>query len=211
MYKIPKIENAGQNYIVDDYTLIRTFQDGDKDSFRLLVNRYNEKVRNLIYRVLSENSSIDDLAQDVFIKVYESLNNFRFESSFYTWLYRITINKCRDEIRRKKLRKFASLDFIFTNGVEMKSPNDQYEKVEGDILVSEALSKLSSKQREIIILKDLNDLSYQEISEILNCEVGTVKSRLSRARIELAKIMKKMIGYNVASEEKNKTSLGLSR
>jgi RNA polymerase sigma-70 factor, ECF subfamily len=211
MYNALNIEKAGQNPIVDDFTLIKTFQEGDKDAFSILVNRYNEKVRNLIFRILSEVSIVDDLSQDVFIKVYESLNYFRFESSFYTWLYRITVNKCRDEIRKRKVRKFTSLDFIFSNGVEMKHPDDQYDRIESDLLVSEALSKLSSKQREIIILKDLNDLSYQEIGEILNCEIGTVKSRLSRARIELAKIMKKMIGYEIVNEEKHKTSLSLSR
>jgi RNA polymerase sigma-70 factor, ECF subfamily len=194
----------------DDEHVIRTIQDGDKESFRILIDKYNLKIRNLIYLIINDNSIVDDLAQDIFIKVYESLPNFRFEASFYTWLYRITVNKCRDEIRRRKIRKIASLDFIFSKNGEVMDPVDEFGDLENRLLFNDAIAKLSESQREIIILKDINDMSYIEIAEILDCEVGTVKSRLSRARIELAKTIKRMIGENNAKAERKKTSFSLS-
>ena len=95
-----------------DDVLISLFQNGQKEVFRFLVERYQERVRNLIYSIFKENGIVDDLAQEVFIKVYEALPKFRFESSFYTWLYRIAVNKSRDELRKRKVKRFFSLEVM---------------------------------------------------------------------------------------------------
>jgi RNA polymerase sigma-70 factor, ECF subfamily len=177
-----------------DFDLVRSFQEGNMASFECLVEKYREKIRNIIFLILNDSSVVDDLSQDIFIKVYESLSDFRSESSFYTWLYRITINKCRDEIRKKKIRKFISLDFRTKKGDEFMYVKDQYSGLDDNFLIEQAMVQLSAQQREIIILKDINDLSYNEIADILECGIGTVKSRLARARMELARIVKNLIG-----------------
>jgi RNA polymerase sigma-70 factor (ECF subfamily) len=148
-------------------------------------------VRNLIYSIFNDSSVVDDIAQEVFIRVYEGLPKFRFESSFYTWLYRITVNKSRDEMRKRKAKKFLSLHALLdTSNSEVLSklrvhPEDNTAKE----LVTKGLQQLPEKFRVPIILKDIDGLSYEEMAEIMQCELGTVKSRLSRARGMLRKIL----------------------
>lgn len=174
-----------------DDVLITLFQSGEEEVFRILVERYTQRVRNLIYSIFNEASLVDDIAQEVFIRVYEALPRFRFESSFYTWLYRITVNKSRDELRKRKTRKFFSLhSMLDASSEELQSkirvfPEDGSAKE----LVSKGLQQLPEKFRIPIILKDIDGLSYEEMAEIMQCEVGTVKSRLSRGRAMLRRIL----------------------
>ena len=91
-----------------DDSLIVLFQNGEREVFRFLVERYQEKVRNIVFSIFNDPDLVDDISQEVFIKVFLALQNFRFESSFYTWIYRITVNKCRDELRKKKVKRFFS-------------------------------------------------------------------------------------------------------
>jgi RNA polymerase sigma-70 factor, ECF subfamily len=177
----------------EDQEIIQNILNGKNDSFALILEKYREKVRNLVYLITNDRSCVDDLSQDIFLKVYESLRYFRNKSSFYTWLYKITVNKCRDEIRRKKYRKYLPVDSFINHQKEKLFMPDEYQKIENGLIVSEALKKLRYDHKEILILKEVNDLSYQEIAEILNCEVGTVKSRLSRARLEFANIISKLL------------------
>lgn len=175
-----------------DDTLIVLFQNGDRQAFRELVERYQERVRNLIYSIFHEQEVIDDLAQEVFMKVYEALPNFRFESSFYTWVYRIAVNKSRDELRKRKTRRFFSLQsMIDSSDPVLKSRTIEHPKdEESKELVRKGLTMLPDKFREAIVLKDIEGFSYEEIAEIMQCEVGTVKSRLSRGRTMLRKVLK---------------------
>ena len=174
-----------------DDVLITLFQSGEEEVFRILVERYSQRVRNLIYSIFNEASLVDDIAQEVFIRVYEALPRFRFESSFYTWLYRITVNKSRDELRKRRTRKFFSLhSMLDASSDELQSkirvfPEDGSAKE----LVNKGLQQLPEKFRIPIILKDIDGLSYEEMAEIMQCEVGTVKSRLSRARSMLRNIL----------------------
>ncbi len=174
-----------------DDVLITLFQSGEEGAFRFLVERYSQRVRNLIYSIFNESSVVDDIAQEVFIRVYEALPRFRFESSFYTWLYRITVNKSRDELRKKRTRKFFSLHAMLdASNAELQSkirvlPDDGSAKE----LVNKGLQQLPEKFRIPIILKDIDGLSYEEMAEIMQCKVGTVKSRLSRARSMMRKIL----------------------
>ena len=174
-----------------DEVLITLIQGGDDGAFRLLVDRYKERVRNLIYSILNDTSIVDDLAQEVFIRVYEGLSKFRFESSFYTWLYRITINKCRDEMRKKKMRKFFSLHVLIdSSNEELQSKITVHPDNSGaEELVNKGLQELPEKFRIPIVLKDIDGFSYEEMAKIMHCEIGTVKSRLSRARAMLRVIL----------------------
>jgi RNA polymerase sigma-70 factor (ECF subfamily) len=179
----------------DDDVLITLFQSGDERAFRVLVERYQERIRNLIYSILNRSDVVDDLAQEVFIRVYQALPKFRFESSFYTWLYRIAVNRVRDEMRRKKAKHFLSLQKLIDDAdteltMKMAVPPEDHTM---DEAIGKALDSLPEKFRLPVVLKDIDGLSYEEIAEVLECEVGTVKSRLSRARAQLRKILKPML------------------
>lgn len=170
----------------EDYTLIRKFIDGEETAFGSLVVKHKEKVRNLVYLTLGDTEFIDDISQDVFINVYHKLKEFRFESKFTTWLYRITINKCRDYLRKKRVRSiFVPIKDDgpeFSGGTHSENPDIPR-------LVRSAIDKLPEKLRVPLILRDIDGLSYNEIAEKLECEVGTVKSRIFRARESLKLIL----------------------
>lgn len=171
----------------DDFSLVKRFIDGDESTFRLLVQRHQEKIRNIIYLVLSDSEAVDDLAQEVMITIYKNLKNFRFESQFTTWFYRITVNKCKDHLRKKNVRKIfvpikeASEKLEYTSSTEVNDISK---------IVMDAISKLPIKLRVPLLLKDIEGFSYQEIAQTINCEMGTVKSRIYRAREGLKKILK---------------------
>ena len=175
-----------------DEVLITLFRNGERDAFRVLVQRYQGRVKNLIYSIFHDVDAVDDLAQEVFIKAYEALPQFRFQSSFFTWLYRIAVNKSRDELRRRKIRKILSLQALLdSRDHELGSrlaiePRDN----EAQELIASALRLLPEKFRVALVLKDIEGFSYEEIADVLQCEVGTVKSRLFRARATLRNILK---------------------
>ena len=170
----------------DDFSLVKKFIDGDESTFRLLVQRHKEKVRNIIYLTLGDSDAVDDIAQEVFITVYKNLKNFRFESLFTTWLYRITVNKCKDYLRKKNVRKIS----VPINEASGELRNDSVtEKNDISKFVMDAISKLPQKLKVPLLLKDIEGFSYQEIAETMECEIGTVKSRIFRAREGLKKIL----------------------
>ena len=172
--------------IDDDYSIIRQFIDGDKSSFQILVKRHKEKVRNIIYITMNNSALVDDIAQDVFITVYKNLKHFRFESQFTTWLYRITVNRCKDYLRKMNVRRIFS---PIEEGTEVSEYSTPIEDNDISRIVMDAISKLPLKLRMPLILKDIEGFSYQEISESLNCEMGTVKSRIFRGREKLKEIL----------------------
>lgn len=167
----------------DDFALIKRFIDGDESTFRDLVLKHKDKVRNLVYLTVGNREMIDDISQDVFISVFNKLKYFRFESQFTTWLYRITVNKCKDHLRKIKIRS------IF---IPIKESEEEYggssmssEYVDTTEIVQQAISKLPEKLRIPLIMREVDGLSYKEIADSLECEVGTVKSRIFRARESL--------------------------
>lgn len=170
----------------EDFALIRSFVDGDESTFRILVIKHKEKVRNLVFLTLGDTEFIDDISQDVFISVYHKLGEFRFESKFTTWLYRITVNKCRDYLRKKRVRS------IF---VPIKETDTEYgtgpfsENVDIPNLVRTAIEKIPERLRVPLVMRDIEGLSYKEIADSLGTEVGTIKSRIFRARETLKIIL----------------------
>ncbi len=171
----------------DDFSLIKRFIDGDESTFNTLILRHKEKVRNIIYLTLNNHELVDDIAQEVFLTVYKNLGRFRFESQFTTWLYRITINKCKDYLRKIKIR---SIFQPFKDSEEELGYSPTTDEADVSEIVREAIKKLPEKLRVPLLLKDIEGLSYQEISETVQCEIGTVKSRIFRARESLREILK---------------------
>jgi len=184
-----------------DVDLIRRFQQGDQAAFESLVRRYQRQVANIIFLTLGTRDGLEDLAQEVFIRVHRSLGRFKSESTFFSWLYRITVNICIDEARKRKLRRALSLEFLAeSNSLMMRDfhtdrgTDDHVLREERRHLVLRALQRLPAIQREAIILREYEELSYEEIAETLGITVQAVKSRLFRARTELERLLKPYMG-----------------
>ena len=178
-----------------DEVLITLFQNGDRDVYKILVERYQERIRNLVYSIFHDVDIVDDLTQEIFIKAYEALASFRLDSSFYTWIYRIAVNKSRDEMRRRKVRRFLSFQTLVdeSNKELVSKMSVQPEDRDTREIIALGLQALPEKFRSAIILKDIDGLSYEEIADVLHCELGTVKSRLSRARTMLRKKLEPLL------------------
>ena len=181
----------------EDFTLIRQFQQGHERSFEDLVKRYERQVGNIIYLTLGGREEIQDLTQEVFIRVYKALPKFEFDSSFFSWVYRITMNLCIDEIRRRKIKRVLSLEFLSEATLEREKKSKGIATASDDVMAQErksvilsALQRLSTEQRQIVIMREYEDLSYNEIAETLNISLQAVKSRLFRAREELRELLK---------------------
>jgi RNA polymerase sigma-70 factor (ECF subfamily) len=171
----------------DDFSLIKRFIEGDESTFSVLVQRHKEKIRNIIYLTLGNHDLVDDIAQEVLLTIYKNLSRFRFESQFTTWLYRITINKCKDHLRKINIRHiFLSFkDSDEEHGYEQSPETSDVKEI-----VHKAIEKLPDKLRIPLLLKDIEGMSYQEIAESVQCEIGTVKSRIFRARESLKTLLK---------------------
>lgn len=174
--------------------LLQQSRDGDIASFEALVEPYQRYIYNIAYRMVGNEEDAKDMAQDALIKVYKNIGKFEGKSKFTTWIYRITVNVCQDALRRKK--HVVSLDEAIEtkdSEVKMQVAGDEYEpeKVleqnEVKRLVHDGLNRLPEKYKTLLILRELQGLSYQEISECLELPIGTVRSRLSRSKEALKK------------------------
>jgi len=194
-----------ENKIRDDQALVEAFLSGNRIAFDELVSRHKDRVFNLCYRFMGDNQEAEDCAQDVFLKVYRSLKRFRFESSFYTWLYRIMVNTCKNRLRTMRFRvmKKSGVPDNTENSSkdcqpleredEGKSPIAELEKKERIRLVQNAIDSLPVGQKDVVILRDIEGLSYEEIINITGYRLGTLKSKLSRARHELRQRLRRII------------------
>lgn len=179
--------------------IIKKCKKGDRDAFDELVKMYQNKVVNIAYGMLSDSDDALDAAQEVFIKVYRGLDSFQEKSSFSTWIYRITSNVCAD-ILRKRQRSIVAVSINQSEDekvMEIKddapTPEEYSELSERQAAVREALADIKDEYREIITFFDIEGLSYEKISDILKIPVGTVKSRLNRARAALKKNLSKKV------------------
>ncbi|MGD8226745.1 MAG: sigma-70 family RNA polymerase sigma factor [Desulfobacteraceae bacterium] len=183
----------------EDAILIRAFREGDRAAFDNLVLKHKDRVFNLCYRLLGDYEEANDSAQEAFIKVYGSLKKFRFESAFSTWLYRITVNTCKNKLKSSAFRQKKKMIPI-DNPVsgkrtqpdreiqdESQSPAMELEKKERMRIIQEAINALPAEQKEVVTLRDIEGFSYEEVAEITGFNLGTVKSRLARARQDLRK------------------------
>jgi RNA polymerase sigma-70 factor (ECF subfamily) len=181
----------------DDLQLIERFRSGDDRAFEELVRRYQRQVANVIYLTMGSREEVDDLTQEVFMRVHRSLSRFERGASVFSWIYRIAINLCIDEIRRRKIRKTMSLEFFTDHRLERErqskarpSADEQTLKEEKNQMIRDALQKLSTVHRQVIILREYEEMSYDEIAKTLRISTQAVKSRLFRARDELRNLLK---------------------
>jgi RNA polymerase sigma-70 factor (ECF subfamily) len=181
----------------DDFKLIEAFRKGDEKAFEEIVRRYQRQVANIIYLTLGNREEVDDLSQEVFVRVFRSLDRFEFDSSLYSWIYRIAVNLCIDEIRKKKIRKLIPLDFLTEKKLESEkrsketaTSSDELLQKEKKEIIRGALDKLSLLHRTVILLREYQDLSYGEIAKTLRISPQAVKSRIFRAREELRELLK---------------------
>ena len=183
----------------EDRELVKAFQTGDRTAFDALVLKHKDKLFNLCYWFLGDRQEANDSAQDTFIKVYRSLKKFRFESAFSTWLYRIAANTCKNRLRSSEYRHKKKMVWLDNPGKiengqyaaeihdETPSPMVELEKKERMMLIQKAIASLPADQSTVVVLRDIEGLSYEEVSNITGLNFGTVKSRLSRARQQLRK------------------------
>ena len=182
---------------VDDRELVSRAKAGDQESFGLLVEEHQNKVYSLALRLVGDREEAADLAQEAFLKAWQGLKSFQGESSFSTWIYRLTTNVCIDYLRRQKRRQgveaAVSLDDENSGWAEPadwdQDPQKKLEQSERGRALARALEQLPEHQRRPLVLREISGLSYQEIAQALDLDLGTVKSRIARARLALRKIL----------------------
>lgn len=180
----------------DDLSLINRFKEGDLSAFEEIVLKYQDKIYNLCRHMLGNAADAEDAAQDVFLKAYQALPRFQPDASLYTWLYRIATNTCIDHKRKPVFESLFGDSgegerLVHDLDSDAPSPEKLYQAKEIDKALQVCLGKLSPKLRAIIVLKEVEELSYEEMAETLDISMGTVKSRIARAREYLQKCMKK--------------------
>lgn len=169
--------------------MTKRFQDSDLKAFEELIRKYQDRVYNLCRYMVRDPQDAQDAAQDVFLKAYRGIREFRPEASLYTWLYRIAVNTCLDY--KRKARRDALKNEPLPEDLPSTDPfpAELYESRENTEAIQAALQKLPQKLRAPIVLREIDGLSYEEIAEVLHASVGTVKSRISRGREELRRIL----------------------
>jgi RNA polymerase sigma-70 factor (ECF subfamily) len=184
--------------------LIRRLQERDERAFEEVVRLYENKVFNLVFRMIGNQEEAEDLAQEVFVTVFKSVDSFRGEAKFSTWLYRIAANHCKNRMKylgRRSYKQTGELDEAAEREAQnaqpsalrpqVDGPDAVFEGLELERTVQRAMAALDPEHREVIVLRDIEDLTYEEIAEITGVELGTVKSRLHRARLQLKERMAK--------------------
>ncbi len=191
--------------------LVRCAKDGDAASFEELVKLHQTRVYNLALRMSGNSEDALDLSQEVFLRIYKALPLFKEQSAFSTWVYSIASNVCIDFVRKQSKLKTVSLSSDSeTDAIALEIPDNryqpelEYEKAELREAISAGLSSLSDEHREILVLREICGLSYQEICDALDLEGGTVKSRLSRARNQLCVFLRNMPAKKTSKKEKGR-------
>jgi RNA polymerase sigma-70 factor, ECF subfamily len=192
-----------------DSVLIRAVQAGDMGAFDELVLKHKDRLFNLVYWFLGDYQDANDCAQETFLKVFKSIKKFRFESAFSTWLYRIAINTCKNRIKSSAYRwKKKTVSLEISDGSKNGNPCSEIangsptpvmalEKKEKMMRIQKAINSLPDEQNQVVVLRDIQGLSYQDISDITGLNLGTVKSRLARARLELKNKLKQLVNKDI--------------
>src|SRR5204862_2892904 len=178
----------------DDLILVQRAQQGDESAYGELVKRYQERVYATIYHMTANHEDAADLAQETFIKGYAALKSFKGDSSFYTWVYRIAVNKTINFLKQRKNKTYMSLNDLDFNAehdadlvalISEKTQRREVNLIELQEKLNAAMQKLSEIHRLVVTLHDVQGLSHEEIGKIMNCNTGTVRSRLFYARQQL--------------------------
>lgn len=189
-----KIEKTRQK--AQEKTWVERAQSGDQEAFRCLVERYQRRVYAVAYGIVRNHDDAWDIAQESFVKAYRNLGRFQGKSGFYTWIYRITYNLCIDSMRSKGRRSFVEIDSnrMLEAAVAEEAPRQTHpsrvaDQKELGKIIQTALGQLSEKHRAIIVLREIEELSYEEIADVLKVSKGTVMSRLFHARRKLQELL----------------------
>ena len=178
----------------DEAHLISRSRDGDAAAFGELVQIYERRVYNLAYRMCGNREDAADLAQEALVRAFKAMRRFREQAQFSTWLYRIVVNVCLDHQRSRMRHPTVSLDEPVTGDdgdiprqvvADEPDPSEQYDRTETQAAVHRAIGRLAADHRAVVIMRDIQGLAYEEIAEVLGVALGTVKSRLNRARMAL--------------------------
>ena len=194
-------EQSGNNAILDK-DLVKRVQQGDKSAFDLLVIKYQHRIIQLVNRYIKDPSEAQDVAQEAFIKAYRALGNFRGDSAFYTWLYRIAINTAKNYlVSRSRRHSDYQLDIQDAEQVGnapqlqgMDSPDYLLMNDEIITVIKSAIEKLPEEMRIAIMLREFEGMSYEEIAQAMECPVGTVRSRIFRAREAIDEKLNPLLG-----------------
>ena len=190
----------------DDLKYVTLCQKGNADAFEVLVQRHQKKMLNIAFRMTGDYDEACDVAQEAFIAAYKSIKKFKAEAKFSTWLYRIVVNYSKNRLKQmhgRKRREGVSLDDpgnVKTEGIldqsliDCASPGTHLEMREMEAQVQKCITSIDEEYREVLVLRDIQGFSYEEIRDILNIPDGTVKSRLSRARSALKDCLVRVIG-----------------
>lgn len=201
----------------DDQQLVKAAQAGDRRAFQALYQRYERKVYSVAYGFLRNQEDALDVLQEAFIKVHRYLPNFEGQSSFYTWLYRIVANLCIDHLRRGRRKRDVEFDDRLRHDggepVELTplsalgDPSKAVKNKEILAAVQESLGQLSDKHRAVIVMRELQGLSYADMAKAMNCSKGTIMSRLFHARRNMQKLLGERLEYNPAKTDGSDDSM----
>tara|TARA_Y100000768_G_C23707170_1_gene554105 strand:+ start:91 stop:681 length:591 start_codon:yes stop_codon:yes gene_type:complete len=193
-----QLNNNNKNYIYSDEQLIARFQNGDKNAYVELVNRYRDRLINFVYNYIGDFEISQDIVQDTMVKLYQKKHYYKEINKFSTWLYTIAKNLAFTEFRKKKQRKVTLFSQINKDDkpydVPAKQP-DIDQEIESEItnrIIRKAINGLPEKFKEVVNMRDIDGLSYEEISCIIEVPIGTVKSRINRARLQLQVELKEL-------------------
>jgi RNA polymerase sigma-70 factor (ECF subfamily) len=192
-----------------DQLLVERVQKGDKRAFDLLILKYQHRIVSLVSRYVSDSSEAQDVAQEAFIKAYRAIGRFRGESAFYTWLYRIAINTAKNWIvaknRRPPANDIDAVDAeqygISSRLIETSTPENELLREEIEHTVFDTIASLPEDLRTAIMLREMDGMSYEEIATTMECPIGTVRSRIFRAREAIDEKLKPLIGGHTGSGE----------
>ncbi len=174
----------------EDYNLVKKFLNGDESAFNRLATKYQENIYWVARRMTGNHLDADEIVQEVFLVMYKKLHTFKFQSSLYTWIYKITSTRCLNFIRKRGLKKFFSLEDKET--LSLKSNEDiilNIEKKEEMLRIEKILQKIPPRQRQVFVLRHFEEMSYEDISKILNSSVGALKANYFHAVKKLTEIM----------------------
>ncbi len=201
---------------MSDEDLMEQFQAGTVEAFNLLVDRYSERLMRYLYGFLGDVKRCEDLLQETFLRVHRNRHSYQRIAKFSTWLYTIAGNLARSEYRKRKRRRMYSLQSVNRDNeeYEMEIPDETFlpdksaEQMIQDNYIQQALKEIPSTFREVVVLRDVQQLAYEEIAEITGLPMGTVKSRINRGRTKLQALLKEIYPYKerpapvVEAEEK---------
>ncbi len=195
---------------VTDEELIARFQQGDQQAFDILVHRYKDQLLNFVYRFVGNRNDAEDIVQETFLRVYKNKHYYKEIAKFSTWIYTIAGNLAKTELRKRKRRKLFSVSNFMNEEKDYEIPDEDKNpelEVDGTIkddIIQKAIEKLPPKFKEVILLRDVQGFSYEEISQILNIPLGTVKSRVNRGRLKLQEDLKFLFENEEKSKEESK-------